>query len=72
MHGGLLIMDARGRIDAFIDFGCSMEGQAAAALILRNAGGTQYNYGFSEYDHRKKGIIAANSRLNIKGLKERP
>lgn len=40
---------ARGRIDAFIDFGSSMEGQAAASLILRNAGGELYNYDFTNY-----------------------
>jgi len=62
---------ARGRIDAFIDFGCSMEGQAAAALILKNAGGQVYNYDYSEWDHRKKGIIATNGKIDhqIKQLK---
>ncbi|NJD04811.1 MAG: inositol monophosphatase [Ruminiclostridium sp.] len=57
---------ARGRIDAFIDFGCSMEGQAGAALILKNAGGTLYNYNFSRYDHRNKGIIATNGKIDLK------
>ncbi len=54
---------ARGRIDAFLDFQCSMEGQSAGALILKNAGGKLWNYDFSEYDHRIKGIIATNGNL---------
>ncbi len=54
---------ARGRIDAFLDFQCSMEGQSAGALILKNAGGKLWNYDFIEYDHRIKGIIATNGNL---------
>jgi myo-inositol-1(or 4)-monophosphatase len=54
---------ARGRLDAFIDFGCSMEGQAAAALILANAGGTILNYDLSSYDHRSKGAVACGPNL---------
>lgn len=57
---------ARGRIDTFIDFGCSMEGQAGAALILKNAGGALYNYDFSLYSHRNKGIIATNGKIDMK------
>ncbi|OGO81588.1 MAG: hypothetical protein A2Y21_05175 [Clostridiales bacterium GWC2_40_7] len=57
---------ARGRIDAFIDFRCSMEGQAGAALILKNAGGALYNYDFSHYNHRDKGIIATNGTIDLK------
>jgi fructose-1,6-bisphosphatase/inositol monophosphatase family enzyme len=30
---------AKGRVDGFLDTGCSMEGQAAAAFILQKAGG---------------------------------
>lgn len=59
---------ARGRIDIFIDFGCSMEGQAAAALILKNAGGQVLNYDFSDWDHRQKGIIATNGKIVLKRL----
>ncbi len=54
---------ARGRIDAFIDFGASMMGQAAASLILRNAGGTVLNYDLSEYDHRSKGIVGCTPSI---------
>ncbi|MDP4182381.1 MAG: hypothetical protein Q8942_14985 [Bacillota bacterium] len=43
-----------------------MEGQAAASLILKNAGGSLYNYDFSEYDHCKKGIIATNGKIDLK------
>lgn len=57
---------ARGRIDIFIDFGCNMEGQAAAALILMNAGGRVLNYDFSDWDHRQKGIIATNGKIDLK------
>ena len=54
---------ARGRLDAFIDFACSMEGQAAAALIVKNAGGVILNYDLTRHDHRTKGAVAANPRL---------
>jgi len=54
---------ARGRIDCFIDFGCSMEGQAAGGLILKNAGGIVYNYDLTEWDYKAKGIIAINRNL---------
>lgn len=60
---------ARGRIDAFIDFGCSMEGQAAAALILKNAGGKVWNYDFGEWSHTTKGIIATNGKLDLERYK---
>jgi len=50
---------ARGRLDAFIDFGCSMEGQAAGALILLHAGGAVLNYDLTDYDHRTRGVVAA-------------
>ncbi len=49
---------ARGRLDAFIDFGCSMEGQAAASLILANAGGALFDYGMGAFDHRTQGVVA--------------
>ena len=54
---------ARGRIDAFIDFGASMMGQVAASLILRNAGGVVLNYDLSEYDHRSKGIVGCTPSI---------
>ncbi len=54
---------ARGRTDFFIDFGSSMEGHSAAALILKNAGGNIYNYDFSEWDYKCKGIIATNGKV---------
>jgi fructose-1,6-bisphosphatase/inositol monophosphatase family enzyme len=51
---------ARGRLEAFIDSGCSYQGQAAASLILRNAGGAMFNYDRTAYDHRVKGGIFTN------------
>lgn len=60
---------ARGRIDAFIDFGASTFGHAAGALILKNAGGKLFNYDMTEYSHQSTGIIASNSKL-IDILKE--
>lgn len=54
---------ARGRIDAFIDFGASSVGHAAASLILRNAGGIVLGYDLAEYDHRREGIIGCNPGL---------
>jgi fructose-1,6-bisphosphatase/inositol monophosphatase family enzyme len=56
---------ARGRIDAFIDFGSSMEGQAAASFILKNAGGASYNYDFTDYSYSQKGIIATNGKIDM-------
>lgn len=56
---------ARGRTDYFIDFGSSMEGHSAAALILKNAGGKVYNYDFSEWKHTYKGIIATNGKVSL-------
>jgi len=54
---------AQGSVDAFIDFGCSMEGQSAAGLILRNAGGTVAEYDGGPWEHRRVGIYASNGRL---------
>ena len=56
---------ARGRIDAFIDFGSSMEGHAAAALILQNAGGIARDYDGVDWDHTTRGIVASNARLGV-------
>jgi len=63
---------ARGRIDAFIDFGSSMEGQSAAALILKNAGGKVINYDLSAWSHNTKGIIATNGSLDLSVLRAQP
>lgn len=59
---------ARGRIDAFIDMGCSYEGQAAASLILKNAGGKMYNYDKTEYSSKIIGGIFLNNSLNISNI----
>lgn len=56
---------ARGRTDFFIDFGSSMEGHSAAALILKNADGELYNYDFSKWDHKSKGVIATNGQVTL-------
>ena len=56
---------ARGRLEAFIDFGCSYEGQAAASLILRNSGGAMFNYDHTDYHHRAKGGIFTNGHFEI-------
>lgn len=56
---------ARGRIDAFIDFGCSMEGQAAGGFILQKSGGKILNYNKSSWNHCETGIIGTNGRLVI-------
>ena len=54
---------ARGRVDAFIDTGCSMEGQAAASLILSRAQGKMFDNGFKPYDHSTKGAIFCSAAL---------
>lgn len=56
---------ARGRIDAFIDFGCSMEGQAAGGYILKKAGGKVLNYDKSSWNHCETGVIAINGSLEV-------
>lgn len=56
---------ARGRLEAFIDPGCSQEGQAAAALILQQAGGALWNHDGSPYDHRVTGLVATNGVLEL-------
>lgn len=54
---------ACGRLDLFIDHGSCMEGHSGAALILHAAGGIVRNYDLTEWDHRTKGIFAANRGL---------
>jgi fructose-1,6-bisphosphatase/inositol monophosphatase family enzyme len=56
---------AKGRIEAFIDMGCSYEGQSAASLILKNAGGKLYNYDKTKYTYKTKGGIFTNRLLKI-------
>lgn len=56
---------ARGRIDAFIDFGCSMEGQAAGGYILQKAGGKLSNYDRSPWNHYETGIVGTNGHLEV-------
>lgn len=41
---------------------------AAAVLILKNAGGQVLNYDFSDWDHRQKGIIATNGKIDLQKL----
>jgi len=55
---------ACGRTDAFIDFGSTVTGHAAAAFILQRAGGAVTNYDGAEWDHHADGIIATNGRLD--------
>lgn len=54
---------ARGRIDVFIDIGASPVGHAAAALILKNAGGIAMNYDLDPYDHRREGVVGCTPTL---------
>lgn len=56
---------ARGRIDAFIDFHCSMEGQAAGGYILKKAGGKMLDYDKSPWNHSETGVIATNGCLEV-------
>lgn len=59
---------ARGRTDAFIDFGCSMEGQAAGGYILQKAGGQLLNYNKCKWDHCETGIVATNGNIELHSL----
>ena len=56
---------ARGRTDAFIDFGASMEGQAAGGFILQKAGGALLDYDGSPWNHHKTGIVGTNGHLEV-------
>lgn len=56
---------ARGRTDAFVDFGCSMEGQAAGGYILQKAGGQVLGYNKDRWNHCKTGIVATNGSLEL-------
>lgn len=55
---------ARGRVDAFIDTGCSIYGQSAASLVLKKAGGKMYNNEFDMYDYKTKGGIFCSERIS--------
>jgi len=57
---------ARGRTEAYIDFGSSMEGKSAASLILINAGGYISNYDSMDFDYKKKGHICSNGIIDLK------
>ena len=54
---------ARGRIDIFVDYGASSEGQSAASAILQKAGGVCMNPDSGEYTHTTKGIVCTNAVL---------
>jgi fructose-1,6-bisphosphatase/inositol monophosphatase family enzyme len=54
---------ARGRIDAFIDTGCSTQGQAAGSFILKKASGKMFDNAFREYDYRSKGAIFCSAAI---------
>ena len=56
---------ARGRTEAYIDFGSSMEGKAASSLILKNAGGVITGYNSSDYDYKVKGHICSNGKIDM-------
>lgn len=56
---------ASGNADAFIDYGCSYEGQVAASYILQRAGGDVFNYDWSAYCYRDPGIIATNGFIKL-------
>lgn len=56
---------ARGRFDCFVDFGSSMEGQAAASLILKNAGGALMNYDLSNWQYKITGVVASNGNIKL-------
>ncbi|KNY25477.1 inositol monophosphatase family protein [Pseudobacteroides cellulosolvens] len=62
---------ARGRTDFFIDLSSNMEGHSAAALILKNAGGKVYNYDFTEWDYKSKGIIVTNGKVCLEQYKDK-
>jgi fructose-1,6-bisphosphatase/inositol monophosphatase family enzyme len=54
---------ARGRIDAFIDTGCSVYGQAAASLVLKKAEGQMFDNKFEKYNFKTKGGIFCSGNI---------
>ena len=60
---------AQGKIDGFIDMGCSTFGHSAAALILQNAGGEIANYDKTTFDHTTKGGLFLNGKIDSFMLK---
>ncbi|MBC8378149.1 MAG: hypothetical protein H8E62_03155 [Planctomycetes bacterium] len=54
---------ARGRIDVFVDSGASTFGHSAGAFILKNAGGTLFNYDMADYSHQSIGIVGCASSM---------
>lgn len=56
---------AMGRAEAFVDFGCSFEGMAAGAYILKQAGGDLKNYDGTPFDIKSKGVAASNGFLKL-------
>ena len=54
---------ARGRVDLFVDYGASSEGQSAASAILQKAGGVCLNIDFTEYSFLTEGIVCTNAAL---------
>lgn len=59
---------AMGRSDVFVDFGCSMEGQAAGGFILQKAGGRIFNYDLTEWDHRVKGVACCTAGFPLEDV----
>lgn len=56
---------ATGNADAFIDYGCSFEGQVAGTYILQRSGGKVYNYDGTEYNYNEPGVIATNGSIKL-------
>ena len=54
---------ARGRMHGYVDNGTTPEDHAAAALILAEAGGTVQDYGATDWDIRRPGVIAASNKV---------
>ncbi len=52
-------------------FSCSHIFYSAAALILKNAGGKVYNYDFTEWDYKSKGIIVTNGKVCLEEYKDK-
>lgn len=61
---------ARGRTDGYIDLGSSMEGKAAAGLILQNAGGKITGYDSTGFDYREKGHICSNGKIDLNSYRK--
>jgi myo-inositol-1(or 4)-monophosphatase len=61
---------ARGKLDALLDNGSTVEDHAAGSIILSEAGGHLQNLSSNTWDFKTTGILATNGYLSLDELQE--